>query len=85
MPNKAKLRRAERRARVRYRYLKLLASVRLPSFVARPSKLRMLRRLADNGYVDVTFFPAQACPEQFALVQSVTNSGLTLAYTERTA
>jgi len=58
-----------------YRYLERLARQRLPIFVARPSKVRALRRLAATGHVDVRFYPPDPCAEQFGEVRALTAAG----------
>ena len=58
-----------------YRYLETLARKRLPIFVARPSKVRALRRLAATGHVDVRFYPPESCAGQFGEVRSLTPAG----------
>jgi hypothetical protein len=61
--------------RASYRYLALLAHERLPIFVARPSKVRLLRELCASGHVEACFYPPEACAEQFAEVLSLTRDG----------
>ncbi|MDH6594999.1 hypothetical protein M2165_004888 [Variovorax sp. TBS-050B] len=58
-----------------FRYLARLARQRMPAFVARPSKVRVLRRLAAAGHVDVRFYPPDACDEQFGEVRGLTPDG----------
>jgi len=58
-----------------YRYLERLARKRLPIFVARPSKVRVLRRLAATGHVDVRFYPPDSCDGQFGEVRALTPAG----------
>ncbi|WP_431112741.1 hypothetical protein [Variovorax paradoxus] len=58
-----------------YRYLETLARKRLPIFVARPSKVRALRRLAATGHVEVSFYPPEPCAGQFGEVRSLTPAG----------
>ena len=58
-----------------YRYLARLARKRLPVFVARPSKVRVLRQLAATGHVDARFYPSDSCAEQFGEVRALTPAG----------
>lgn len=58
-----------------FRYLARLARQRLPSFVAQPSKVRVLRRLAAAGHVEVRFYPPEACAGQFGEVRALTPAG----------
>lgn len=58
-----------------YRYLARLAQARMPAFVTRPSKVRVLRRLAAAGQVEVRFYPPEACAEQFGEVRGLTPAG----------
>lgn len=58
-----------------YRYLARLVEHRLPMFVARPSQLRRLRRLAEAGHVEARFYPPDAVQTQFCEVLRVTASG----------
>jgi hypothetical protein len=58
-----------------YRYLARLAEARMPAFVARPSKVRVLRRLAAAGQVEVRFYPPEPCAEQFGEVRGLTPAG----------
>lgn len=58
-----------------YRFLARLARKGLPSFVAQPSKVRVLRRLAAAGHVDVRFYPPDACAGQFGEVRGLTPAG----------
>lgn len=58
-----------------YRYLARLGEHRLPMFVAQPSRLRRLRRLAEAGHVEVRFYPPDATLSQFCEVLRVTSVG----------
>jgi hypothetical protein len=58
-----------------YRYLARLARQRLPLFVARPSKVRVLRQLAATGHIDARFYPPDSCAEQFGEVRALTSAG----------
>ncbi|WPH16141.1 hypothetical protein [Variovorax paradoxus] len=58
-----------------YRYLARLARQRLPVFVARPSKVRVLRRLAQAGHIDARFYPPDPSAGQFGEVRGLTPAG----------
>jgi hypothetical protein len=58
-----------------HRLLARLANERLPVFVARRSKMRLLRRLAAVGHLEVRFYPPEPCAGQFGEVRALTRAG----------